>query len=653
MKEQRLSMKIRLLERMADIFPYLIPVIYIAGFIFCILVDRMSYLVNGSILAIPVIIGAFAFLFVKRKDLDLSGEAGLFSYDPSRSILLFGVLYTLTIAILLATPIESKWGLVAILALFVTILVQILSKRIIPAVVLIETILTLAATIYSYTLRSALYFGATDTMPHIYMSTVTYLSGHVIPPELGNYTHFPLYHIFVALSSLTLGLDTQTALFITTCIVYVSVVPLLYYLVNKIFHNQQISLLIVLVYAMNADAIYYGTYMVTRTMAYVGFLVLLYLLYTLANPKPERNSVIARPATWRTLIVITFVFVLLTHQVTTPMIIILLGLLFLLEWIVRDRSHVTMAFLIVPATLFAYYWIFIANSFIWVLLPHAQPSLYQSIVFADVEYLGLSFLVNRIDILLLIFFALLGSLYLIWKQQPKYSIIFGTLGLAAIFLNVPSVLTTVFQFVEILRMDRFALLFLPFLALVMGVGVYILARSLSVSKGIPSRWGALLLVTLVVIYGVGSLGLVKDQPDHIRFYFNQDEVVGLDHVLRTVPGGSPLHSDYYTLRFFGGDEYNAAERLKLPYYTTHWMQNNLKIPGESGYIIIPANQFLQNGLLFGVNDEFDPESLQPYPPTKENVQSLQGRLSTEDKIYSNRGIDMYYVLDSTNPGHAD
>lgn len=159
MKEQRLSMKIRLLERMADIFPYLIPVIYIAGFIFCILVDRMSYLVNGSILAIPVIIGAFAFLFVKRKDLDLSGEAGLFSYDPSRSILLFGVLYTLTIAILLATPIESKWGLVAILALFVTILVQILSKRIIPAVVLIETILTLAATIYSYTLRSALYFG--------------------------------------------------------------------------------------------------------------------------------------------------------------------------------------------------------------------------------------------------------------------------------------------------------------------------------------------------------------------------------------------------------------------------------------------------------------------------------------------------------------
>ncbi|WP_292393443.1 hypothetical protein [Methanoculleus sp. UBA303] len=638
-------MKIRLLEKVTEAFPYLVLVTYIAGFIFSILIDRVSYLVNGSILAIPAIIGVFTFIIIKKRDVDLSGNIGLFSYNPSKSTLLFGLLYTLTIAILLIASAESKWGLVAILILYVTILVQVLSRRIVPVVVLVETMLTLAVTIYSYTLRSALYFGATDTMPHIYMSTVTYLSGHIIPPELGNYTHFPLYHIFMALSSLTLGLDIQSSLFVTTCLIYISTVPLLYYLVIRIFRNEQISLLIILAYAMNANVTYYGTYMVTRTMAYVGFLILLYLLYSLASPKSDTESAVARPTARRVLVVIMLVFILLTHQISTPMIIILLGLLFTLELLIHDEMHVNLVFLTVPVALFACYWIFVAHSFIWELLPRTEPNLYKSIVFAKVEYLGLSFLVNRIDILLIVFFALLGALYLIWKQQPRYSIIFGILGLVAIFLNVPNILTTVFQFVEILRMDRFALLVLPFLALIMGVGMYIFAKFLSI-RGCTPRWSGILLAALIAIYGIGSLGLVKDEPDHIRYSFCEEEIAGFDHVLKTVPSGSSLHSDYYTWRFFARQKFNGSERLGLPHYTipyydNYWLQNTLESSGEQGYIILPQGQFLRNGLLLGSYDEFDPENLQPYLPTEGNVLNISRRLTIEDKIYSNYGVELY------------
>ena len=115
-------MKIRLLEKVTEAFPYLVLVTYIAGFIFSILIDRVSYLVNGSILAIPAIIGVFTFIIIKKRDVDLSGNIGLFSYNPSKSTLLFGLLYTLTIAILLIASAESKWGLVAILILYVTFL---------------------------------------------------------------------------------------------------------------------------------------------------------------------------------------------------------------------------------------------------------------------------------------------------------------------------------------------------------------------------------------------------------------------------------------------------------------------------------------------------------------------------------------------------
>ena len=347
-------------------------------------------------------------------------------------------------------------------------------------------------------------------------------------------------------------------------------------------------------------------------------------------------------------VVITVIFILLVHQISTPMIIVLLGLLFILELYAHDNIHVTPVFLMVPITLCSSYWLFIAYSFLGELLPRTDPSLYQNIVFTDVVYhLGLSFLVNQIDTLLIVFFALIGAIYLIWKQQPRYSVVLGILGFLAILLNVPSALTTVFQLVAILRIDRFALLFLPFLASIMGFGVYLFGRYLSDVK-VPTRSVGVLLVALVVLYGIGSLGFVKAEADelsYVRDSFNQDEIVGFDHVLKTVPSGSSLHSDYYTSRFFTRQEIDQSERLGLPYYISYWMKDDLEASGERGYIILPDNQFRRGGLLFGKGDEFDPESLQPYMPTEENTRKMTSRLSTEDKIYSNHGIDIYCFQD--------
>jgi hypothetical protein len=636
-------MKIRTLERLANSFPYLVLSAFIAGVIFCFLIDRMDYLINGSILAIPAITGSIVFILIKKKDLDLSENLRLFSSSPALSAMFFMLIFSLTIVALLITPAESKWGLSAVLILYATILVQILSRRMLPAVVLLETVLTLAVTIYSYTLRSALYFGATDTMPHIYMATVTYLSGHIIPREIGTYTYFPLYHVFIAQSAHVLGLDIQTALFVTTGLIYSLTVLFLYFLVNSVFRNEQISLLIVLAYAMNTSVVYYGTYMVTRTMAYVGFLILMYMLYSLAYPKTNADHAVGRSTAPRFLAVIMVVFILLTHQITTPMIIILLGLLFFLGLFIRDRGRVSLLFLVVPITLFATYWTFVAYSFLWELLPRTDPSLYKDIVIAPVVYQGLSFLMNQIDTLFIVFFSLVGGTYLVWKQKPRYAVVFGVLGLISILLNVPNVLSMVFQLMTILRIDRFALLFLPFLAIAMGVGIYVFARYLSFAKP-SSRWVGILLIAMLVLYGIGSLGFVRDEPGYKRYSFNQEEIVGFDYVLKTVPSGSDLYSDYYTSRFFERQKINESERLGLPHYVNHLLQSNLEVSEGRGYLIILNNQLQHNGLLFGLEDETNPENFQPYPPTEENIRNVSRIVSVEDKIYSNYDVDLYHFL---------
>lgn len=636
-------MKIQLLEKTACFFPYLVLFAYIVGAISCYMFGMTGYLINGSIMAIPVFIASVAFILIKKTDIDLLTKVTLFPYSSSTSVTLFLLAYTFSILLLFAAPVEPKLSLGAVIIPYAIIFIQTLSRRILPAVVLFEIMLVLAVTIYSYTLRSALYFGATDTMPHIYMSTVTLLSGHVISGGLGDYAYFPLYHVFMSLSSQILGLDIQTALFIITCLIYVTTVLFLYLLVNGIFHNEQISLMIALVYSMNADVIYYGTYMVTRTFAYVGFLILLYLLYSLEKPKANSERVITRPTGQRFCVVVVLIFILLVHQISTPMIIILLGLLLGIERFIHDRRHVNLILLMVPITLFACYWTFTAYSFFEQILPRADPALYQTIILSRVVNLGLSFLTDNLDTLLVVFFGVMGMLYLLWKQQPRYSVVFGIFGMIAILLNVPNILSVVFQFMQILRIDRFAFLFLPFLAIVMGVGIYILTRHLSTMK-IPPKLVGTLLIALVVLYGIGSLGLVKHEPSYQRYSFEQDEIAGFNHVLETVPGDSSLFSDYYTSRFFARQGRYEPEIPGLPYYTLHWMQDNLTVSGESGYIIIPYEQFRKGGLLYGKSAGFDPEDNQPYLPTEENIRYITLQLSSKDKIYSNEGIDLYRFM---------
>jgi hypothetical protein len=596
-------------------------------------------------MAIPAIIGSFTFLLIKRKDLDLSEQGAVFSHKRLASPMFFSLYSILAVLGLLITPAESKWGLLTMLVLYLVIFVQILSRRVVPGVVLFEIMLTLAITIYSYTLRPALYFGTTDILPHSYMTTVTYLSGHVIPAELGTYNYFPLYHISAAISSHILGLGVETALFITTGLIFASTVLFLYYFVESIFRNQQISLLAVLMYAMNASVVYYGTYMVTRTMAYVGFIVLLYLLYSVASPKPNREYLVTRPVAGRIAVGVMVIFILLTHQVSTPMIIVLIGLLLALELIIHDRRHMTPVFLMVPVSLLASYWLYVAYPFIRDLFPRAEPTLYQNVVFTEVVYLGWDFLASQIDSLFIVFFALAGATYLIWKQQPKYSIIFGILGLTAVILNVPNVLTVVFQLATVLRIDRFSILFLPFLATAMGVGVYLVTRYLVAVKVSP-RWIGAVLITLIAIYGFGSLGFAEDEPDYTHYSFNQNEMTGYNYVLEQVPSGSTLYSDYYTSRFFARKQIAASESLGLPYYAGHLIGRGCAISDAEAYIILPEKKFREGGLLFGKEEEeFEPEmGLQPYLPTEENIRTLRDRTSEEDKIYSNTEISLYYLL---------
>jgi hypothetical protein len=107
-------MNVQIFRRLAGVFPYLILFTYIAGCIFCLMIDRMSYLINGSILAVPAIIGAFTFVFIKKKDVDLSGNLAIFPYGRLISPQMFLAVYLLSILAFLLTPSDSVLGLLMV-----------------------------------------------------------------------------------------------------------------------------------------------------------------------------------------------------------------------------------------------------------------------------------------------------------------------------------------------------------------------------------------------------------------------------------------------------------------------------------------------------------------------------------------------------------
>jgi hypothetical protein len=155
------------------------------------------------------------------------------------------------------------------------------------------------------------------------------------------------------------------------------------------------------------------------------------------------------------------------------------------------------------------------------------------------------------------------------------------------------------------------------------------------------------MVTLLILYGINSLGCVREETSYTRYSFDQSEITGFGYILEKAPSGSTLHSDYYTLRYFGKKKLNESESLGLPYYTNNMIPGDLNSSG-GGYLILLDNQLRQGGLLFGqqavMEEEFDPEKgLLPYLPTEENLQNMASKLSGDDKLYSNRGIEVYYL----------
>lgn len=624
-----------IIKYVAKEFPKIIAIGSISGILMAVLLNRFDFAVRGLVVAIPSFLAAFFLNKIYETNITTDKIIDLFTFDQKRMIVTFGVLYLNSVTILLLNNNRTWTFIIITLLLYTLIFLQVFSKKSTQKVILIEIMLLMLINIYSITLKYPFYFGGTDLTTHIYISEVTYQTNHVIPEDLSvYYRFFPLYHILISQASYILGLDVKASLFIITGPIFVITILFLYKIASKISCNSQIALLSCLLYSADSSIMYYGTYVVTRTLAFVAFIIIFYFVY--------KSDIPTHKVLYKLMAIYICVFLVLVHQVSVVQISFLLFLFLICEFIMHNERYFSKNYFVLINTIFISYWFFVAYAFTnSVLKSHFQAALFEELII--ISSIGTTnewiYLFTHSNMSVFIFFALVGIGYLLFNEEHKYASAIGLFTLLTFILYIPSPIQTLWQTINLFTFDRFALFLTPFMAVIMAYGIYLyytydLKCNLGKYKVVP-------MILFVMFTFIGLTYSISDSHDLYQnsphTYFTSKEVTGFHHIFDHVQFGSTLYSDYYSLRYFIQADFEGRQVLNIPYYETNQINVIELIPTFKGYTILRTEELTIRGLFFGTE-------LQRYlfRNKKENILLLYSKINTSNRIYSNSAVDIYF-----------
>lgn len=639
----------RIMRLISFLFPLAVIFAVTFTFLWMFAAGKFGYVLRGLFTGIPAVLSCLFILFIYKKDVSLH-DIDIFPSLSTKSLTyLFGIFYIGSLVVLLLSPgSRPLYYFFFILLLYLSVFFQILSKNVNPTLVLAESILIAVNLTFSVTLNYAFYVGTTDIMPHIFLSEVTALTGRIIPTSLSDYAYFPLYHVFIAEASEILNISVKNSLFLVTAPVYAITIIFLYYLFNYITNNRQISLLSCVLFSVSSVVLYYGVNVITRTIAFIMFVVLLYLIYSV-NFKKDKLSL-------KVLSVIVSVFLTLVHNVSLPQLVLLLIILLASEYLIGNGSYISKSYFILLNVIFTAYWFFAAYVFVQrSLAPRLQSQFLDSIVLtaggAEVLQESLIDLIGLLDKSVFLFFTLIGIGFLLKNYKKNYASVLGLFALLTLIFYIPNPLNTIWQFKVLFRVDRFMLFVSPFMAFAMGYGLYIFWNYMAKnsSKKLNSTFLVILLFSTFVlissIYSIADSDFLGQEAKHE--YFTPEELSGFNHIFKYVPVNSSTNSvytDYYASRFFFVPliPSKSAER-NISSYDNHRIGDVNRLPEYKGYIVLRTKEFLRSGLYFGSSEENNLKDTDNYlyQNLPENKLEMESNLEGLDKIYSNPSTDIF------------
>ena len=145
--------------------------------------DRI-FAIRGFIYIVPGILVTILLVKLYRNGEKYPDTLTMIQGNKKYLQILFVSLFCLSILALYFSSYRPWYYFLIITALFCVIFLQIFHDSLKPTIILFEISCVMGNLIFGLQLKYPLYFGLTDIIPHLNLSKITLLSGHIVPEDL-------------------------------------------------------------------------------------------------------------------------------------------------------------------------------------------------------------------------------------------------------------------------------------------------------------------------------------------------------------------------------------------------------------------------------------------------------------------------------------
>ncbi|OGO23651.1 MAG: hypothetical protein A2144_01485 [Chloroflexi bacterium RBG_16_50_9] len=473
------ALSARLLSFLTRIIPFACLYLAMAAFLLLLVLGRSDLAFKSLYIFLPVAAASLIAIlkpgWLKNDLRDFLPRLRLSPPTFQHLVLIFILLYIVSLCLLIVSEARPILYFILVGLMASLMLAEILacgeehSGR--KVVILVQIVFVSANLVFGQTLRLPLFFGNGDVLPHMYNINTILETGRVTSSMLVDYQYFPSFHIFGAAGNMLSGLDLKTSYFLFNGLFFIASIPVVYLLITKVTSNIHLPLIATLLYMLSRQVIFSGMYMITRVMAFVVCLSILYLLIR------GRTNL-----KFRALAIFLVIPLVLMHHTTLLHFSGILFILFIIELILyRPSWYIGFNFILFFVIAYLGYWFSIGHHFFQnTLINYSSAPDITRIPFPTVAQSVSIVFANNADAIVIAFLAIIGILSLLRAKEGLATIgsafaLFSLVALVVYFQGIASFLS------RILLTARLQLLVTPFIAFVTAGGLLLIAGKTTVN----------------------------------------------------------------------------------------------------------------------------------------------------------------------------
>lgn len=598
------------------------------------LAARGSYLVLPAILLF--VIATRTSLLKKIPDTTLA-RIHLSSRYFTYLILLFILLYLISLCLVVGSESRPLSYFLLVAAMVSLIFVEILSTDQEHSgrvwLILVQMVFLSLSLIFGQTLKLPLYFGGGgDVLVHMHYVSTIVESGHVTS-AMGDYLYFPLFHVLGATETMVTGMNLKTSYFLFNGLAFITSIPLVYLLARQVTKDTHLPLVAALFYSQSSVVILGGMYTVTRTVAYVLCLLVLYLLV-----RAKGNL------TLRGIAVFLILPLILMHQSTLIIASGILVALLIGELILYHRSErVGYNYLMLFCIAYLGYWTYVAypffSSMVTVLAATTEPVVISSGATLQQDPLT-THLLRYMEFSIAAFLAMLGIVSKLSqsRQVASYGHVFALFALGALLFYLPGPVTLL---ASSLLSYRLPLPLSPFITLAMAGGSLLFVQQAATNR---QGWKTMTTVgiSLLIIFSFSlsssiitanstdlNLKVLGNEP---RSYYTEAELSAFSFCAQR-KRNAPIYTDYHSGRYFEG-------YLAMPAISTYGEVFNIK-QIKKGYFLFRKEELQSRGQLQFQTKVRHGFGLETHIYRVGDAPDLESTWSEQDRIFDNNSVEIY------------